>query len=113
MSMRLALAIAAASVALTGCAVTQELGFTPDAAVTRGRTFAARECGSCHALDLVSESPRPAAKPFREIRLRYNELSLRREFDAITEVGHYEMMPTPISASDGRDLIAFIESLGR
>ena len=58
------------------------------------------------------ESPRPGAPPFRDVRRRYNEISLQREFEAIREVGHYSMPPKPISNADGRDLIAYIESLG-
>lgn len=84
-----------------------------DVAADRGYKVAARECSSCHAIGRVGESPRPSAPPFREIRRRYNEISLNREFEAISEVGHYEMPAKPISKSDGEDLIAYIESLGR
>jgi mono/diheme cytochrome c family protein len=85
----------------------------PSVAAQRGYRVAARECSSCHAVDRLGESPKPTAPPFRDIRRRYNELSLAREFQAISEVGHYEMPAKPISKGDGEDLIAYIESLGR
>jgi mono/diheme cytochrome c family protein len=82
-------------------------------AADRGYRVAARECSACHAISREGESPRPSAPPFRDIRRRYNEISLSREFEAIGEVGHYEMPAKPISKSDGEDLIAYIESLAR
>jgi cytochrome c len=82
-----------------------------DTAAERGYRVAARDCAGCHALEKQGESPRLGAPPFRDIRRRYNEISLQREFEAIREVGHYEMPPTPISLSDGRDITAYIESL--
>lgn len=86
--------------------------FSRDVPAERGYRVAARDCAGCHSIDKVGNSPRPSAPPFREVRPRYNELSLAREFAAIGQVGHYEMPPKPISDSDGRDLAAFIESLG-
>ncbi|MDB5451757.1 MAG: cytochrome c family protein [Caulobacteraceae bacterium] len=79
----------------------------------RGNRVAARECAGCHAIDRSGKSARPTAPPFREIRRRYSAKSLQREFEAISEVGHYEMRPKPISKADGEDLIAYIGSLGR
>jgi mono/diheme cytochrome c family protein len=84
-----------------------------DPAAERGERIAARECALCHAIDKSSPSPRPSAPPFREIRLRYTAISLSREFVTIGQVGHYQMPPTSISRSDGEDLAAFIENLGR
>jgi mono/diheme cytochrome c family protein len=81
-------------------------------AAERGYRVAARECAGCHSIDRQRDSPRPGAPPFRDIRHRYNEISLEREFQAIREVGHYAMPPKPISLADGRDISAYIESLG-
>jgi mono/diheme cytochrome c family protein len=82
-----------------------------DSAAERGYRVAARDCSGCHSIEKLSDSPRSSAPPFRDIRRRYNEISMQREFEAIREVGHYEMPPTPISLSDGRDITAYIESL--
>ncbi|HET9159186.1 MAG TPA: cytochrome c [Caulobacteraceae bacterium] len=108
---------------MAGVAVTVALGVgvigvtakeTPTGApaAERGYRVAARECSGCHSIEPQGESPRPGAPPFREVRHRYNAISLAREFQAISAVGHYEMPARPISKSDGDDLIAFIESLG-
>jgi mono/diheme cytochrome c family protein len=98
------------AVAIAGCATSSAVA--PDTAAQRGQRVAVRDCGGCHAIDAKSESSRFSAPPFRDIRRRYNRISLAREFVAIGQGGHYQMPPTQISSSDGADLIAFIESLG-
>jgi len=108
-SAALALALSAPVVVIAGAMPFS----THDPAAERGARVAARECSGCHAVDLQGASPKPAAPPFRDVRRRYNEISLGREFEAISQVGHYEMPPKPISKADSEDLIAFIESLGR
>lgn len=115
-------AVAAVSLALAGAGLaacsTPSAGTNKPAphaletATERGRQIAARDCASCHAIDTSSDSSRPLAPPFREIRARYNFISLSREFIAIGQFGHHQMPPTQISRSDSSDLIAFIESLG-
>jgi cytochrome c len=80
-------------------------------AVGRGRSFAEVQCATCHAVGRGGDSPKPSAPPFGTIRLRYNELSLERELQAIGEVGHYGMPVLRIEPADRRDLIAYIESL--
>jgi cytochrome c len=99
---------------IAGCAASSATAnqATADAGALRGRQVAARECAGCHAIDQNSDSPSFSAPPFRDIRRRYNRISLAREFVAIGQGGHYQMPPTQISSSDGADLIAFIESLG-
>lgn len=112
-TIRVALALAAVSALVgSGVASAKSLFSRPDAAVVRGHVVAQRECAGCHAIEKSGASLNPAAPPFRDIRVRYNETSLQREFEAIREVGHYEMPPKPIPLADGRDLIAYIESLG-
>jgi mono/diheme cytochrome c family protein len=103
----------AGALQVTTMAVAMPIFGKASAAEERGYKVAARECAGCHAIEKAGESPRPGAPPFRDIRRRYNEISLEREFQAIREVGHYAMPPKPISQADSRDLIAYIESLGR
>jgi cytochrome c len=104
--------VGASALALMSPSASPKNIFAPhDTAAERGHRVAARDCAGCHAIENVGNSPRPGAPPFRDIRRRYNEISMQREFEAIREVGHYEMPPTPISLSDGRDLTAYIESL--
>jgi cytochrome c553 len=96
---------------LVGAALAMPVSKAASAPVERGHMVAARDCARCHAVEAAGPSARPTAPPFRDIRHRYNELSLQREFAAIREVGHYEMPPTPISQGDARDLAAYIDSL--
>ena len=100
-----------AALTLFGVALAMPNSRAADVPAERGHLVAARDCARCHAIEPAGVSPRPTAPPFRDIRRRYNEISLQREFDAIRDVGHYEMPPTPISPADARDLAAYIESL--
>ena len=102
---------AAGALAISSEAGAKNIFSRRDSAAERGYRVAARDCAGCHAVEQTGASPRPGAPPFRDVRRRYNEISMQREFEAIREVGHYEMPPTPISLSDGRDLSAYIESL--
>jgi mono/diheme cytochrome c family protein len=106
----LALALAAAGVA--SCATSSTATTTLATGPERGRLIAARDCAGCHAIEVGSDSPSISAPPFRDIRVRYDSITLRREFIAIGQGGHYRMPPTQIPPADGDDLIAFIESLG-
>jgi cytochrome c len=107
----LIIALCLAMIGAVGAASAKNIFARRDTAAERGLHVAARDCAGCHAIEKIGDSPRPGAPPFRDIRRRYNEISMQREFEAIREVGHYEMPPTPISLSDGRDLTAYIESL--
>jgi mono/diheme cytochrome c family protein len=80
--------------------------------VDSGAHLAATHCASCHAVGREGRSPNGAAPPFRDIRLRYNALSLERELAKIPKQGHFEMKPTAIRADEARDLADYIESLG-
>src|SRR6187431_2837801 len=70
---------------------------TRSPAEDRGHRLAARSCSTCHAIEATGESPNRAAPTFRDIARRYNAVSFKREFKSISEVGHFQMRPTPIS----------------
>jgi mono/diheme cytochrome c family protein len=112
-SLAFVLAFGAAIAISSGAGVCAKERAGRSVSAERGNRVAARECAGCHAIDRSGKSARPTAPPFREIRRRYSDKSLQREFEAIGEVGHYEMRPKPISKADGEDLIAYIGSLGR
>jgi cytochrome c553 len=99
-----------------GCAACASLpaaiGGQDLSAIGRGRAYAERECGHCHAVSPTADSRDPAAPTFASIRLRYTGPSLERELQAIEEVGHYHMPARATLPGDRRDLIAYIESLG-
>jgi mono/diheme cytochrome c family protein len=101
-------------IALIGAAALSLLA--PSAAVAPtaepGARIAAQKCASCHAVGPHGASPNPAAPRFRDIRLRYNALSLERELARIAKEGHFEMRPTAIRDDEARDLADYIENLG-
>lgn len=101
---------------ITGCATADgsaSSGGSTDVRAARGQTIAEHECGQCHGLGLDEESARIDAPPFRNIRLRYNDLSFRRRMQEIAEGGHLQMPPLRLEESDVRDVAAYIESLER
>lgn len=100
---------------LVGCAgVSAEpaAGSASAAAAERGRAIAQRACASCHGLGVRADSRRAAAPPFRDMRLRYNEIMFQRRMTEIAEGGHYEMPPVRLEPGEIRDVAAYIESLG-
>ena len=80
-------------------------------AAERGRSFALRACGGCHALDGAREGPNAVAPAFASIRLRHTEISLERNLEAIAREGHGEMPPIYMTRSEIDDLVAYIETL--
>jgi mono/diheme cytochrome c family protein len=78
---------------------------------TRGSLVAERACASCHAVAIAGDSRNPSAPPFRDIRIRYNTISLERELARIAKKGHFEMPPTAIAETDIPEIVAYIETL--
>jgi mono/diheme cytochrome c family protein len=100
--------------ALAACATESRNGVPapgPTVAVERGAALATRDCGGCHALGLVGDSPRSMARPFRDMDLRYNAISFERRMAEMAGRGHHEMPPVRLTTSEIRDIAAFIESL--
>lgn len=97
---------------LGGCAAQ---GAAPPAGTVagpnRGVMVAERACASCHAVGMVGASHNPSAPPFRDIRIRYNTISLERELARIAKEGHFEMRQTAIAESDIPEIVAYIETL--
>ena len=98
---------------LAGAALSVTLAAAPVSApgVDSGAHLAAQRCAGCHAIGPQGRSHNLAAPPFRDIRLRYNGLSLERELAKISKQGHFEMRPTAIRADEARDIADYIESL--
>jgi mono/diheme cytochrome c family protein len=78
---------------------------------TRGSVVAERACARCHAVAIVGDSPNSSALPFRDIRIRYDTISLERELARIAKGGHFEMPPSAIAEADIPEVAAYIESL--
>jgi mono/diheme cytochrome c family protein len=99
------LILAAAAAALVGCATVD------DPRVGEGKTLAERRCAVCHAVSGSAASPRPDARPFRVIAGEYSRSALERELQAVAEVGHYQMPPMGLSASEVGSLSAYLANL--
>jgi mono/diheme cytochrome c family protein len=110
--MRTLLAMAGTALALAGCASTgrDAPASGPDAAVQRGQAFAEQRCAGCHVVGL-DEREGASGPRFRELRTRFDAMSLQRRFGEISEHGSGEMPPIQITRSQADDLVAYIESL--
>jgi mono/diheme cytochrome c family protein len=47
----------------------------------RGKTFALTNCGRCHSIDRVTQSPLKIAPPFRTLHLRFGRRHRNRSSD--------------------------------
>jgi cytochrome c len=74
----------------------------------RGEAQAARACSGCHALGPVGDSPRSAAPPFRDLALRYNEISLEHRLADMNGHPHSEMPRVTLQPGEISDLAAYI-----
>jgi cytochrome c len=77
---------------------------------SRGATLAAQKCSGCHALGPVGESPRSGAPPFRDLRVRFNELSLEHQLGEMNGQSHFEMPRVMLQPGEVSDLAAYIAS---
>jgi cytochrome c len=86
------------------------LGTKPELAIptSRGASVAARDCAGCHGTGASDQSPRSAAPPFRQLALRYNELSLERKLAEMNGRAHFDMPATTFQTSEIADLAAYI-----
>ena len=109
--MRLFVLPASVALLLAGCAAG---GPAPtgaaDPAVQRGHALAERRCSGCHVIGLDDHEGASGPR-FRDIRRRFNALSLQKRFGEITQHGSGEMPQLQVSRSDAEDLVAYIESL--
>jgi cytochrome c len=105
-------AVIAAALGASGCAAAlNEIAGEDVGAITRGRHLAEQRCAICHAITAEGVSPRSEALTFGEIKQGYMPSGLGWELEASSEVGHYDMPPPPTTASERRDLVAYVESL--
>ena len=81
------------------------------AAREQGARLAAQICAACHAVGPSGDSTSPMAPPFRNLRLRYNPISLERHIADIAKSGVYAMPAQPLTPSDAEAIAAYIEWL--
>lgn len=109
--MRALLVAAGAGLLAAGCATAgAPVASGPDPAVQRGQAFAQRRCAGCHVIGL-DEYDGTSGPRFRDLRMRFNPLSLQRRFGEISQHGSGEMPPIQITRSEAEDLVAYIQSL--
>lgn len=89
--------------------LTPALAATSD--VQRGKAYAARHCGRCHSIDLVSKSRLKAAPPFRTLHNRYPIETLAESLAEGISTGHPAMPEPELSPDQIHDLLTFLKTL--
>ena len=86
----------------------------PAAEAERGRAFAERNCGRCHAIGRGGESPNPKAPPFRALHRLYPVENLSEALAEGIRTGHPAMPQfDALDTEQIEDLIAYLKSLER
>ena len=109
--MRIWFAVAAATVALIGQPALAAPSLAAPSATERGMELARRNCSMCHAIGDVGASPNPASPPFRQLGRRYPLENLEEALAEGILTGHPAMPQFRFSASEIRDLIAYLKSV--
>lgn len=104
--------ILAVSAAVAACASLPSAKGPPafNPAADRGLAFAERRCAGCHMVGLDETSATDGPR-FRDLRMRYNSISLAKRFAEVSQHGTGEMPPVAFTPSEADDLIAYFESL--
>jgi mono/diheme cytochrome c family protein len=92
------------------CAISQPAAAPRQSAIVRGQAIAERACGGCHAIDGSAGSTiqGTAVPTFRAIAGRG---WTAQRLETFITTPHRPMPATPLSLSEVRDLVAYIESL--
>ena len=85
--------------------------FAASPAEQRGKTFALTNCGTCHSVDRVTESPLSIAPPFRTLHTRYPIESLAEALAEGITTGHPTMPEFQLDPDQINDLLAYMKSL--
>lgn len=103
------LIVAAALAALGACTTSEDGGGA--AQLTRGQTIAETNCGSCHAVSAVGDSPAPEAPPFRTLSRNYRVDTLEEALAEGISVGHPAMPQFAFAPDDVDALVAYLQSM--
>ena len=82
-----------------------------EASIARGQALVQRNCGMCHAIGPVGDSPNPLAPHFRELHERYPVEDLAEALGEGIIVGHPLMPELRFSSEEVTDIIAYLESI--
>jgi mono/diheme cytochrome c family protein len=106
--------LSVATVAISACstvAPAPATGSVVNLAAERGHRIAQIRCAGCHAIESTGASPSIMAPPFRNLRLRYNPISMERHLAELTRTGYADMAPQPIGDDEALAIAAYIEAL--
>ena len=82
-----------------------------EVSIARGRALVERNCGMCHAIGPVGDSPNPLAPHFRELHERYPVEDLAEALGEGIIVGHPLMPELRFTAEEVSDIVAYLESI--
>jgi cytochrome c len=102
-------AAVAISALLSPLAAGAEEALSPPA--QRGLVFVRTHCAKCHAIDRVSQSPLPAAPPFRRLHERYPVETLQESLAEGIVTGHPSMPEFQLDPGQVNDVITYLKSL--
>ena len=105
------LAVALTSACATGATPPTAPVASLGVAIDRGEAIARQKCAACHAVGPTGDSPATMAPPFRALAQDLPAPSLEDRLLAISDLGHQEMRPAGLDASEVRDLVAYLETL--
>lgn len=77
----------------------------------RGKAFARANCGRCHAIDRVSESPLKIAPPLRALHQRYPIETLGEALAEGIYTGHADMPAFELNPDQIHDLLSYLKTL--
>lgn len=86
-------------------------GLSP--AAQRGLTLTRVNCGACHAIDQVSESPLKIAPPLRTLHTKYPVETLRMSLREGVLTGHPTMPVFRLDPDQVEDILAYLKTLER
>lgn len=99
-----------AAVAISGAVMIPDIAA---ADARRGEAFAARTCGSCHAVGRTGASPNPQAPTFVAVSRRYNPSDLEEALAEGIVTGHPGMPEFTLNPRQIDDLVAHLRQLRR
>jgi len=77
----------------------------------KGRAFAEKNCGKCHALDIEGESPLEQAPAFRTFGEKWPVESLAESLAEGIVTGHADMPEFVLSPDEIGDFLGYLRSL--
>ena len=82
-----------------------------DGDILKGRAFAEKNCGKCHALGIEGESPLEKAPAFRTFGEKWPVESLAESLAEGIVTGHADMPEFVLSPDEIGDFLAYLRSL--